>query len=790
MNRPRLGAKEIRGGAITIGLAAALVPLMAAAADEPPILPMPPPRSLADMDLSELVEVRVSPFDVASHLDRGYRAFNSVSGSRFDAPIRELPFAIQAFSGAFIRDQKPVNIHDIARYSPGVTYRSNDFNEGNANLSIRGFAVSATPGATQILRDGTVGPSIFDFTNIARVEVVKGPSSFLYGQVAPGGIVNVITKSPQPRFDASADLSVGSYGQYRAQVDVTGPATATLLYRVAASTDRDMRYWDPYDAHSHNVSPSLLWRPDPRVSVSLKYERYRKVETPQVMQKPGYGRQAGLVPTPADPNLQGVDVPGLPDDWNSMSDVDYRRSDTEALGAWVDTRAGDHWSLRAGVARQTYRVDALFSGNLGMANNATFLQGRRLRGQTYTNRADTLSVDAVGDYRLGGASLRLLLGAQHVSRRFDAWAAQAPNDPALGSDPTASPLPLWDLRDPTTWDRAVSIPRSALTENRADRRADHRDKSIYAGSTFGLLDDRLLLLAGWRLTSTSSRLDDRVAGRTDRIRARKGTPQVGVLYKIDPRVSAFASYASSFVPGAQILNQPDGSTSAAAPTEGKGWDLGLKAELFDGRLAGSLTLFDLRNDRIVNDIAQTNAAGAVQIFNFQSGQQRSRGLEIDATVTPTERWQIYLSYSYVDARIVEVTGNDAAILAQDPATLDAAGRLNYKNVHLLHDARLQMSAPHLANLWARYDFAPGGVGAYLGGGVNVVRDQTLLPDSPASLRQSYTLVNAMAGYAWRAGGRRMNLELTGKNLGDATYRPSQSTRSRLREILLTLKVGL
>jgi iron complex outermembrane receptor protein len=786
----KLAAKDVRGRAICIGLAAALAPLLAAGADEAPALPLPPPRSVADMDLSELIDVRVSPFDVATHLDRGYRAFNSVSASRFDAPIRELPFAIQAFTGAFIRDQRPVNIHDIARYSPGVTYRSNDFNEGNANLAIRGFAVSATPGATQILRDGTVGPSIFDFTNIARVEVVKGPSSFLYGQVAPGGIVNIITKSPQSRFDASADFGIGSYGQYRAQVDVTGPASPTLLYRVAAAADRDMRYWDPYEARAHNVSPSLLWRPNPGVSVSLKYERYHKVETPQLMQKPGYGRQAGLVPTPDDPNLQGVDVPGLPDNWNSMSDVDYRRSDTEAASAWVDVRAGDHWSLRGGYARQHYRIDALFSGNLGMANNATFLQGRRLRGQTYTNRADTLMFDAVGDYRIGGASVRLLLGAQHVSRRFDNWAAQAPNDPALGSDPTASPLPLWDLRDPATWDRTVSIPRSALTENRADRRADHRDESIYAGSTFGLFDDRLLLLAGWRLTATTSRIDDRVAGRTDRIRARKGTPQFGVLYKIDPQWSAFASFAHSFVPGAQVLNRPDGTTAPAAPTEGKGWDLGLKADLFDGRLSGSLTVFDLRNDRIVNDIAQTNAAGAVQIFNFQSGRQRSRGFEIDATVVPSERWQVYLSYSHMDARIVEVTGNDAAILAQDPATLDAAGRVNYKNVHLLHGARLQMSAPHLANLWARYDVVPGGVGAYLAGGVNIVRDQTLLPDSPPSLRQSYTLVNAMAGYAWRAGSHRLSVELMGKNLADATYRPSQSTRSRPREFLLTFKVGL
>jgi len=77
-------------------------------------------------------------------------------------------------------------------------------------VAIRGFAVSASPGNPQFLQDGIHGPSIFDFTNIARVEVVKGPSSFLYGQVVPGGIVNVITKSPQARFAASGYVSYGS----------------------------------------------------------------------------------------------------------------------------------------------------------------------------------------------------------------------------------------------------------------------------------------------------------------------------------------------------------------------------------------------------------------------------------------------------------------------------------------------------------------------------------------------------------------------------------------------------
>lgn len=773
-----------------VALAGLASPAARSAEAEGPPSP-PAARDVADMDISELVNVRVSPFDVSSHLDRGYRAANAVSASRFDSPVRDLPFAIQAFTGSFIQDQSPRDIHDIARYSPGVTYRSNDFNEGNANLAIRGFAVSAVPGGTQILRDGYLGPSFFDFTNIARVEVVKGPSSFLYGQVAPGGIVNIITRSPQARFEATGEAGFGSYGQYRARADVTGPASSTLRYRLAASHDQDIHYWDPYDAHSRNFSPALSWQPSERVQVSLKYENFRKLEAPQIMQKPGYGRQSGVVPTPSDPNLLGVDVPGLPDTWNSMSDVDYRLSQSEAVNSWIDFKADEHWHLRGGYAKQNYSTDMLFSGNLGMPNNTTFLQGRRLRAQTYANRDETLSVDAVGQFQLGAASLRVLLGAQRVKRRFDNWASQAPNDPSLGSDPIASPLPLWDLRDPSTWNRQVDIPRSALTANPTDRRSDAQDRSVYAGTTLGLFDDRLLLLAGWRQTTTHSTVDNRLTQQVGRIDARKSTPQLGVLYKLDPGLAIFASYAESFVPGSTILNRVDGSTAAAEPSEGKGFDLGLKAVLLDGRVAGTLSFFDLRNRRIVNDLAQTNSAGSVVIYNLQSGEQRSRGVELDLTLTPAPRWQVYLSYSYTDARIVEVTGDDDAVLAQDPATLDAAGQMNYKNVSLLHGARLQMSAPHLANLWTRYDFAAGALGgAYLGGGLNIVRDQTLLPDGPASSRQSYTLVNLLAGYSWLADRWKMSVELAGKNLGGATYRPSQSTRARPREFMLTLRATL
>ncbi|MEJ2394628.1 MAG: TonB-dependent receptor, partial [Candidatus Thiodiazotropha sp.] len=159
----------------------------------------------------------------------------------------------------------------------------------------------------------------------------------------------------------------------------------------------------------------------------------------------------------------------------------------------------------------------------------------------------------------------------------------------------------------------------------------------------------------------------------------------------------------------------------------------------------------------------------------------------DTTAALSDNWQLYFSYSYMDARITEFSGNDDAILAQDLSTLSAAELENYRNVKRFHGAPLQMSAPHLVNLWTRYDFSHLPLrGAYVAGGINYVHDQTILPDGPDSSHQTYTLINAKAGYEWNWRGKQLSLDLMGKNLSNKHYRPSQSTRSRPREFLLTL----
>jgi iron complex outermembrane receptor protein len=541
-------------------------------------------NEVADLDISELADVRVSPFDVSLQLDKGYRAANSVSASRFDAPIMDLPFAIQAFTHDFIADQKPVNIYDVVKYSPGVTYRANDFNEGNANVAIRGFAVGTTPGSVQILRDGFHGPSIFEFTDIERVEVVKGPSSFLYGQVAPGGIVNIITKTPKPEFAASASITYGSYDSYRIEGDITGPVTNGIFYRLAGSYNQDINYWAPYDAHSWDFAPSVLWRPSDNVSLTVKYEQYDKNESPQVMQKPGYSTQSGVVPTPADPNLSAVDVPGLPDNWNSMACTDYRYSTTWSLEALLDVRAGEHWNLRASYAIEDYEIDSAFSGNIGMNNAYPFAQGRRFRRQNYANTDQTFGFQGAGEYEYRNVSVRLLAGAEFNLRTFDNMAGQATNDPSLNpvDNPIGSPLPNWNLMDPRTWNRIVNIPLWNLTSTPRSQSTDYQDKAVYAGTTLGFFDDSLLVLAGGRLTHTESQLTDHLAGTIKpKLTDDKFTPQLGALYKLRPGLALFATYAESFVPGTTLLNNLDGSQTPARPTTGKGYDIGLKYDLFD-----------------------------------------------------------------------------------------------------------------------------------------------------------------------------------------------------------------
>ncbi len=174
--------------------------------------------------------VVLSEFTVSTSQDQGYRAGNSVSATRIDTPIKNLPFAVNAFTEQFILDTGARDLQDIVKYAPGVTGAGREFVSGNTRFNIRGFDTTAPQ------RNGFVGARYVDPVNIQRVEVVKGPASLLYGAIEPGGTVNYITKKPGEKRFAQITQDFGTDDYLRTQLDANLPLVAgKLLARVNAA---------------------------------------------------------------------------------------------------------------------------------------------------------------------------------------------------------------------------------------------------------------------------------------------------------------------------------------------------------------------------------------------------------------------------------------------------------------------------------------------------------------------------------------------------------------------------
>lgn len=235
--------------------------------------------------------VVLSPFQVTTDKDDGYAATNSVSGSRVNTPIKDIPIPIQVITDQFINDIGATNLRDSLAYVSSISVQSqNDlenrggtfgspYGPGGVNnpegvtsningvqIKMRGFITN------NVLRDGFYRGSPSDAVNIERVEVVQGPNALLYGTGNFGGVVNYLTKKPQDTAHAAANVSVGTENFLRGTIDSTGPITDTLSYRVVGAWEDADTKIDHQSLSHWYVSPSLAWRPWRKTELLAQYE--------------------------------------------------------------------------------------------------------------------------------------------------------------------------------------------------------------------------------------------------------------------------------------------------------------------------------------------------------------------------------------------------------------------------------------------------------------------------------------------------------------------------------------
>jgi len=711
------------------------------------------------------VEVVLSPFEIQTRSDRGYRPANSVSATRISAPISTLPMTVSAFTEEFIADQKAYDLYDVVKWTPGV-HQDNVSPQGWARYAVRGFT------SASIQRNGFGSFRFIDTTNIARVEVVKGPYSLLYGQINPGGVINYITKRPQRVPATELTASTGSHGYSRFVVDATGPVPRTeesVLVRAVAMTESIQQFQQFAEGRKYLLAPSVKWQVNDQVSLVVDYEHFERREdmiTGGVVQI----YRGGVATGP---------YPGLPWDFSYAGEGDFQDFVSDALTLELELQLSDAIHVRASYLDASWDQEWRASGQgaTGLVSQETIDHDypppagltppdamiRRNRWEDQRGGERSLQVDLTGTGELGGVKLRTLVGVKSTVDTFFR------NRQRNNSTTPGHPLYLrpWDLRDDSTWDRRVPFAVDDLVLV-ADSESGATGQSAYAVVSGSALDERLHVLGGYALhTVRNEAAINRITGAVTPASERsKDVPQFGALYRLSREVSAFATYSESFRANATMLRVDNVPTSPAAPSVGRGWEAGAKLELWDGRVSGTLSAYTIEASPTGVVIVTTgiDTDGTTLFSDIQGGRQESRGFEAELLVEPVRNLQVYAAL-----------GTCEAIYAEHPS------------MPVLDGTRLVAAPEFTASLWGRYTI--GSVGStrwVVTGGMLHVGELALVANNPRNTVPAYTTFDLGVGCHFRLLDRPWSVDVLVKNVTDRHYFVSASSWGFPRHAIATL----
>jgi len=540
----------------------------------------------------------------------GYVATRSASATKTDTPITEIPQSISVITADRIRDQGSLTVQDALRYTAGMRGEAFGLDSRTDSSKIRG----STP--TTFL-DG-LQQSFGSYTNIRtdpytleRIEVLKGPSSMLYGQSPVGGLINLVSKRPQAERKTQVQAQYGSFDRKQLAIDSTGPLNedGTLLYRlVAIQRDSDSQVDHVHDDRSL-VMPSLTWRPNDDIewTVLANVQKDDSVSSSQFLP------HRGTVLSAPYGQLSSSTFSGEPG-------FDEYDSEQVALTSQFSWRLDDTWTLRQNLRWQKSKVSY-----------------QTIYGWPPVLGADNRTVNRV--YSINKPEVKVWVADHQGEARFDTGLVQhtllmgtdyqhavTNSDRASGA---ATPL---DLYDPVygTFDPS-GIRLTADPEQRVVQ------KGLYVQDQIRY--ENWLLTLGMRKDWADSKTEGRRGQKDDAT-----TGRVGLTYLFDNGIAPYISYSESFQP---IIGLNRRTLQAYKPIEGKQWELGIKYQPVGSNSLFTAAVYDLREEnRQMPDPTDP-------LNTLQSGESRARGLELEALVEVTPNWDLIATYSRTDTEVLK-----------------------------------------------------------------------------------------------------------------------------------------
>ncbi|GGB48263.1 ligand-gated channel [Tistrella bauzanensis] len=562
----------------------------------------------------------------------GFVAKRASAATKTDTPLLETPQSISVVTRDQMDAQAAQTMPQALRYTAGMQTDRNGADERTDFLYARGFQVSQYLDGLRLIGGTWATPQI-DSYGLERIEIVRGPSSVLYGQVSPGGLANLVSKRPQPDAFNEVQLQFGEYGRLQTAFDMTGPLTedGDLSYRLsglARSADTPI---DQTKEERYAINPAITWRAGDDTTLTLlgKYQNDPALGAYQRL--PAYGtvlhNPSGDIPT---------------DLYIGDPTFDKEERTQYGIGYEFEHRFDDTFTVRQNA--RFFRTDSdfgyLYTGRLMAADSSVIRRSGVLAEEV--NDAITIDNQLQAKFTTGAVGHTALFGLDYQNNHNDSdvdYLAANPidyNNPQYGSP---------------------GIDFTPFFEQNTSQRLEQL--GLYAQDQISI--DRWRFTLGARHDWLNSNTNDRLTNTSTKVTDQKFTGRVGALYLFDNGLAPYASYSESFEPlaGTNDIGEP------LKPTTGQQYEIGIKYQPTGYNSFVSLALYDLTQQNVLSYGSRTiiDGSGNPQVISFstQNGEVSSRGIDIEGKISLNDNISLTAAYSYLETEVTEgSTGDNTA----------------------------------------------------------------------------------------------------------------------------------
>ena len=635
--------------------------------------------------------------DVMGRREQSYKNSVSFVGTKTATALKDVPQSINYVTKELILDQGAITVNDVVRNMSGVNPYSfyNDF-------SIRGFRATGNRNSGNLVNGMRTQTSLWrqsSLANIERVEVIKGPASALFGNAAPGGVINRVTKKPLDVARQSVTLTTGSFGTTRAYTDFTGPLNdkKTLLYRLNLGYENTDGFRDLQGLTSYIVAPSFTYRASKQtqLNIDMTYVNHQ-------------GKLDRGVAVFGDGSLFSRPISATQSAAN-----DYLRENSVNLSFALSHRLAQGLLFNSTYLFSSYDEDLLehsqdnaFVKKADGKDNPSLVLMRVTQRQRHF-RNNNFNNYLTWDVTTGAMKHKLLVGYDHFNTQLAPGSSYIEAGGYLlskgGTAKTfnvkkSSDYLLDENKNPRTNVPAFDLNSSAgnryqdiskyIYESKDVKPSDQYTNGVYLQEQ--LTWHKLQLLLGARMEWFTDVTQNK-NGSESKTHQHAFTPRVGLVYSVVPSTNVYATWIRGFEPQSVAVQSNPGSGGPFDPVESELWEMGAKGEYLNKRLSVTTALFSLRQK---NTLYNAGVSGQPDLM-VPIGEELSRGVEFDVSGRILPYWSIMANYAFNVAEISKAPEGTKDLNLQRPGT-----------------------PRHSANLWTKF-IVPTGLLRNLGIGVGL-----------------------------------------------------------------------